>query len=47
MTSVDVTFFESKSYFEAKSSMLESDDEYMFFLLNPSLSTNASSLESN
>ena len=31
MTSVDVTFFESKSYFEAKSSMLESDDEYMFF----------------
>ena len=36
MTSDDVTFFESKSYFESESSVLEFvDDESMFFLLNP------------
>ena len=47
MTFVDVTFFESKSYFEFESSVLESGDDESIFLLNLSLSTNASSLKNN
>jgi len=45
MTSVDITFFKSKSYFESESSVLESGDKSIFFLLNLSLSPNVSSLE--
>jgi len=48
ITSTNVTFFKFKLYFESEPFALKSgDDESMFILLNPSISTNTSSIGNN